>query len=76
MRNTKRGEVDQGSSPGEEERQAENMEAMSIMTAMMQQMQKTTELQIQAAERRETLDREERAIEAESRRTADFLVSQ
>ncbi len=42
---------------------------MSMMTAMMQQMQKTTELQIQEAEYRETLDREERAREAESRRT-------
>ena len=38
---------------GEEERQAENMEAMmSMMTAMMQHMQKITELQIKAAEHR------------------------
>ncbi len=45
------------------------MEAMmTMMTTMMQQMQKSTELQLQAAERRETLDREERAREAEFRR--------
>ncbi len=45
------------------------MEAMmSMMTVMMQQMQKTTELQIKVAEHRETLDREDRAREAEARR--------
>ncbi len=38
--------------PGEEETQVGNMEAMmTMMTTIMQQMQKSTELQLQAAER-------------------------